>query len=530
VSTALSLGVGTINSLDYPEMSLTVDSHVAVLRSKHADTLRELAGVLSQVRTAMEAALHWKDILDASMGSPVNAMSFRSRLGWIAYERIVRSVFHNCVGYCILSQTEFKEDLNRDPLFRITPKHVRGFWRRVQQGLVPQPEFLTPEKITRECGIQRGLEGLAFGMLSLIQQRALSLGKARRDEGWIRNVLKDALRTIAIARHCDLTPEEIRLEPRSDPEYDMRPARLLQKLRPCFDHGCTELANDLRLGRSLPLVGAKKSALEIEFESLARSIGKARGAERFTLRPLSKLQALHRGKSGGDCSTDMIPIRALDPHHVFYAIYKGRRRMRGYIAVFEAYAMRAEGERERVLCIETINIPGAFFNHAQQDLLCLMDAVAQARGLTSPCVISVSEQTWNYDNHEVLVASRRFVEGIPVALYPADPSYWETYLVTFPNEGGYLSFARDRVPHKRSARSVVMKGPVLLSPEQGKPQGPQPDVRMLAPFDPEHEVLQPGTLQEAARIRALPQKVPITILRSSTGEHGFISDWPSFAP
>ncbi|MBK8048783.1 MAG: hypothetical protein IPK16_17660 [Anaerolineales bacterium] len=219
----------------------------------------------------------------------------------------------------------------------------------------------------------------------------------------------------------------------------------------------------------------------------------------FHCRPLPKIEALERGDLGGDCSSHAVPLRATSPHHVYYGIWENGKQQRGYMTVFEAWAVNEEEQRLPVLCLETINAPIAVFGAVQQDLLVIFDAIAQSRGFTSPIVLSMGYGTWNYSNAELLRQCRRFRQGEAVGLEPADPVCWRMYSRLSLEAYYYSSFMNYR-------------GSGLL--------------RILAPFDPVLDRVQPENLVEAQRLAALAPVTLQSTMQSEDGSRGFISSWP----
>lgn len=220
----------------------------------------------------------------------------------------------------------------------------------------------------------------------------------------------------------------------------------------------------------------------------------------FTCRPLDKLAALDRGTLAGDCSSSAVPLRATSPHHTYYGIWENDTQQRGYMTVFEAWAEREEGERVPVLCLETINVPIPIFDAVQQDLLVIFEAIAHSRGLHTPLVLTLGHGTWNYQNGTVLRHSRRFRQGEVVTLLPADPVHWQIYSRASGEAYYYNSFQS-----YRSAETI----------------------RILAPFDPAQDMIQPENLIESERLTALPPCKLIPTLRKGEEVAGFISAWPA---
>jgi hypothetical protein len=175
------------------------------------------------------------------------------------------------------------------------------------------------------------------------------------------------------------------------------------------------------------------------------------------------------------------------------------------MTVYEAWARLESGERRPVLCLETINVPIRTFDAVQQDLLRIFEAIAISRGLEPGLVLITNIQTWNYQNGEILKQSRRFRQGTPVELAPADPVSWNIYRLQSDEANQYTAFPIDgRKPRAYGAAPF----------------------RILAPFDPQQDAVEPENLAEAQRIEALPPRRLVVTARSQEGVEGFISEMP----
>jgi hypothetical protein len=283
-----------------------------------------------------------------------------------------------------------------------------------------------------------------------------------------------------------------------------------------FVHAPLELAQALHLppDQGLPrLNGGHVTELERRYRHVLRE---ASGSEQpgvadpaapvttYTCRPISKLAALERGQLGGDCSSEWVPFRALSPHHVYYGLFIAGVQQRGYMTVYEAWAELEAGQRQPVLCLETINAPLKPLAAVQQDLLLLFETVAHSRGLSGGLVLITDSGTWNYRNGEILKRSRRFRQGAPVRLYPADPVQWRLY-ERLTGEADYYN----------------------LFSQPGGDQHRRPNsLRILALFDPALDVVQPENRTEAERLAGLPPRQLIATAHDEQGVVGFISGWP----
>jgi hypothetical protein len=275
-------------------------------------------------------------------------------------------------------------------------------------------------------------------------------------------------------------------------------------------HAPLELAQALHIppGQGFPLLlGGHPTPLERRCRQLLTQAAGARQAAGddavthvFTCRPLSKLAALNRGALGGDCSSQSVPFRCLSPHHVYYGVFQGEMQQRGYMTVFEAWGEVETGERIPVLCLETINAPLKSFDSVQNDLTVIFDAIAEQQGLFPRVVLLTQRGTWNYHNGEVLRQCRRFRQGTPVDLFPADPICWGIYRALAAEARSYSCF---------------------------EPTYEVAPFRILAPFDPRLDRINPANLVEAERIRSLPRSQQEVTIRTDKDAAGYISQLPA---
>jgi hypothetical protein len=70
----------------------------------------------------------------------------------------------------------------------------------------------------------------------------------------------------------------------------------------------------------------------------------------------------------------------------------------------------------------------------------IFEAIAAGRGLSQGLIVTTRIGTWNYANGEAIRYSRRFRQGQPVNLYPADPVTWNVYSHLLPEAKSYNSF------------------------------------------------------------------------------------------
>lgn len=278
------------------------------------------------------------------------------------------------------------------------------------------------------------------------------------------------------------------------------------------------IPHDERLPRS-----RRHDSLEAQARRLLRQLGRGRDRQvapalAFEVRPLGRLEALHRGDLAGDCSSRSIPLRALDPHHVYYGLYLDGQPTEGYVGLHEAWAAVAgQSDRIPVLVLETINVPYLPGVEGNIDLVVLFQAVAAGRGLR--LVLSLRDETWNYGNNQPLRTTRFWREGCRVVLSPADPVQWWLYDAATREAGYYTSLPRPtRGRHPRL-------GPA--APLPGASANGATEAVLLPPFDPELDRIHAANAAEASRIaRRAATPLRVTARAKDGRPAGFITEWP----
>lgn len=507
-SQALNLllaGAGTLRRMDYPSFSLACRPSATLIGLK---TLAEL------INLAKELQSFHASISSANAEAVVNLVSDKCQemrgitLPAVTCQEIISTFERHVIGYVLLKTRILHSQLAQAP-FRLRRKHIRRFWTDHAAGQLADltaPETLA--ELRRDYALDLIEEGLAHALLDYLHH-AWPCGDGQMIV--LKEEFSFALRLLALVYTLEppLFPwptapiDEAGLECGND---------LVDFLLKQIKHAPLELAQALLLppSQGLPLLnGGQETELERRFQRLLREV--AGGAveaqpgsdvsQHFTCRPLSKIAALDRGALGGDCSSGSVPLRALSPHHVYYGLFAGEVQQRGYLTVYEAWAETEAGERLPVLCLETINVPLPHFNSVQQDLLLIFEAIAKSRGLYPHLVLITEMGTWNYQNGELLRQSRRFRQGRPVRLGPADPVHWQLYDRLTVEADYYNAFNRVSPHHKGL-------------------------FRLLAPFQADFDRVQPENLAEAQRLAALPVRKLVVTARSEHGVAGFISELP----
>ena len=438
----------------------------------------------------------------------------RDRLEPVVYERIYEGV----VAYVLLTREVLASD-EGFPAFRIRNRHTRRFW--AENAGMARP-FLTDEgpfELSTRFGLDALVEGIVHACLANLRT---SWPGAAADDAETESRLVQVLRTASLAYGGPVAPRYLlpgaQLNPNSE-RLDESARRILDQLWLRFMSAPTEVSGRLCLpaGQGLPtLPGGQPTALELRFRRFTNKLSKARcgggreevaEAKVFDLRPLSKHAALDRGRLGADCSSVYLPYRALSPHHTYYGVFRDGVVVRGYIGVFEAWAVADEGSRFPVLCLETVNVPIDDFDGMHEDIVVLLEGVAQSRGLFPGLVLVHGSGTWNHWNERDHLASPRFKQGTKVTLAPADPVVWHAYASHLAENEVY-------------------------SPFEPRPEdyAPVAGHRLLAPLEDVSVRIESENRAEAARLISLgPRKLIPTAWDDGGDVIGFISELPDVA-
>lgn len=494
----LTFGGGSLRSLDYPEFRVV--GHVALvdLKPEQEQELGELAEGLNRQRQLLN---------DARRG-PEALLSTLSPELWGGLDAEVRRRLVEQIGRSALAYV----GLRRVPGLggvRLRRAHLVEYWQR--PGPRPHEIAEARDENPHADPDARALEGLVSALLAELHQPH---GGDEAQQTALKELLIEAARAVANCYAWQALPY---LRP-----GDLSSASgLIDALLRCFDHAPRELAQALGVdpAQGLPrLRGGQVGALERRFRRLHREVlrgRKAKGGEGVTYvcKPLPKEVALARGMLGRDCSSFSVPLRALSPHHVYYGIFdEAGQQQQGYLTVYEAWACTKGGAARPMLCLETINEPKGLLGGAQQDLLVIFEAIARSRGLHPGLVLITDRGTWNYANGSELARCRRVRRGTPVWLSPADPVTWRIYQRVCVEARHYSAFD-----------GSYDGGGMLLRHDVDGGEGRSP-MALLAPFDPEHDVVRPENLAEARRLASLPPRELRVTCRDEQGDTlGFIS-------
>jgi hypothetical protein len=509
----LAAGAGTLHRMDYPQFSLTCRATAAGLPAVSMEILGEMVQVAHELYDLNER-------LTADSLGCVSALID----GWSRYaaqaplpettvQRVAEAVTAHAIAYVMLKEVTLREQMAQAP-FRIRRKHIRRWW--AEQGGVGSACLSIPrnlEELQQAFSLDLVKEGLVHALLDQLDARRPA---GSGEDASLKEALIFALRMICLTYDFSrpwLPDFGVLREQDVDHGRDLADFMIKQMV-----HAPLEMAQALLIphDQGFPLMlGGHLTPIEREGRRLLEQASGASarqldgGATKtFTCRPLAKLAALERGTLGGDCSSETVPFRALSPHHTYYGIFENGVQQRGYMTVFEAWAqIDATGQKIPVLCLETINVPMRAFDAVQQDLLVIFDAIAASRGLYPRIVLITGIGTWNYQNGEVLRLSRRFRQGQPIHLSPADPIQWQLYGRLTAEARYYSSFDPDGGPWpgRRSTDTF----------------------RILAPFDPQVDLVQPENLAEARRLSAMPTRKLIVTAKTEEEAVGFISEMPA---
>ncbi len=468
----LQLGAGTLARQDYPTFALVSRPAVHAVSEKLEAALRDSVAQLAAMSEAVQN-LETGSVLAALVGGPLPIPTDLT-------DRITR---HACAYATLAAQV-------LPPGTLIRRRHIRRFWQRKDTSQADPPQTLA--ELRSRYGGDPLIVAVAHALLDAMRgdaELAETLTPAQR------LCLREALRHLSLLYR---RAEQVGPEPRD----------LVDHLVQALENAPLELSDALGIHQPqrLPrMAGGARTNFE---ESVRRQIRSATGfrsdgsgedaIRRYECRPLSKAAALKRGDLAGDCSNDVVPNRALSPHHIYYGVFEDGTQKRGYLTVFEAWGRTRAGERHRVLCVETINVPLATFDAVQPDLLRLFDAVARSRGLQAPVVVIDDVGTWNFGNVYTIKQLRRYRGGSEVFVEPADPVLWLAYEKLSGEAGRYCAFSANT------------------------------PMRQLSAFDADLDRVQPENVAEAERLEAMIPHRPVTTAHGYDGEPiGFISAMPA---
>jgi len=393
---------------------------------------------------------------------------------------------------------------------RIGRRTLRRVWRREEADRIADLAELGAEH-----GTELLVEGLVQGLLVHLVDRAAGseTHRARDKRAAVRGLrLLTLIWSFETPSWLERAVPQPVLFDAAEPWLDEAETRqAVDLLARVVRQTPSELAQALGLPeeQSLPMLpGGARCVFEQEAQRLLDQLTPRAGVETdstaeatvFECRPLSKVEALGRGDLGGDCSSGTVPFRCLSPHHTYYGIWRNGEQQRGYLTVYEAWARQPDGSSAPTLCLETINAPLPLFDAIQLDLVHLLEAVAQSRGLGARLALVTEWWAWNYLNGESLRCARPSRAGHETDLAPADPWAWSLYEQLMPDEAStYTSF-------RSSSRCRLM-------------QQTQADL----------DRLQPENVEEAKRLGALPRCMVQPTAWEGEEVRGFISGWPGAA-
>jgi hypothetical protein len=508
----LMAGGGMLLRMDYPSFTLICRPSISLVRletlAKLVDLAMRMVRLRDQIVTFTQSSLaQWieETYLDLSNNTLPAELALQ----------VASSLEQHAIAYLMLKEHVLRDVFQAAP-FRLRRKHIERFWQD-HETLETLPFTIASgfQDLRAELGDEALLEALAHALLDHFKDDWDAPEPVAK---LLKETLLRLLRSAAIVFRLQQPwlPPEGRQVREDDLE---RTGDIVNFLIQQTENAPLELSQALLIDpqQGLPrLAGGRLTDLEADCRRLMKVIAgvsqeKISGGQArvFTCRPISKIAALDRGNLAGDCSSGSVPLRSLSPHHTYYGIFENDVQQRGYMTVYEAWAVvinkkgEETGERFPVLCLETINVPIRVFDSVQQDLLVIFEAVARSRGLSERLVLITSSGTWNYQNGEVLRQSRRARQGKSVRLFPADPAIWSVYkLLT--HEGNYYTafYEGAASPYYRD------------------------NFRLLDPLQPDIDQVEPENLAEAQRIATLPPKRLCLTARDEHGPAGFISEFP----
>ncbi len=502
----LLAGGATLRRMDYPAFDLVCRPTLSQMRLETFSGLVEAARELCEMhrqflRLDRERWAEWI----SRMYADLHAASLPRRVS----QKIASVLERHAIAYLMLKERVLREEMRAAP-FRLRNRHIERFWVEQESG---ESQVSTPVDLAalrEQFDFERVQEALAHALMDHFKDH-WEEEPAVEPSHPLKETLLTLLRCVAITyrlRAPWLPYNELGEE---DLDHSVEVANFLIQQTA---NAPTEMAQALLLAphQGLPLLnGGQTTPLERRCRRLIREAAgvsqkkMSEGVARvFSCQPLSKVAALDRGSLAGDCSSASVPLRALSPHHVHYGIFENGVQQRGYITVYEAWAQEI-GKDERLprLCLETINVPIPVFLAGQQDLLVIFEAVARRRGLADGLVLITGIHTWNYQNGEVLRQCRRFRQGKAVRIIPADPVSWNVYHLLASEAEAYTAFFDDENAQRYSD-----------------------SFRILAPYQPDQDGIEPENLAEAQRIAEIAQREILVTARTESGPIGFISNLP----
>jgi hypothetical protein len=506
----LLAGGGMLHRMDYPAFTLVCRPSISLVRLETLAKLVDLAVRMVRLRDQMVSFTQTS--LAQWIEETYRDLSNTALPAELALQA-ASSLEQHAIAYLMLKEHVLREVFQAAP-FRLRRKHIERFWQD-QEVTETLPVIIPTElqSLRAEFGNEALLEALAHALLDHFKD---DWGAPEPVANGLKETLLRLLRSCAVI--FDLQKPWLP-EGRQVQEDDLeRTTDIVNFLIQQTEHAPLELGQALLVDpqQGLPrLAGGRLTDLEGDCRRLMKDIAGVRQekisggkARVFNCRPISKITALDRGSLAGDCSSGSVPLRCLSPHHTYYGIFENDEQQRGYITVYEAWAALSKkgeesGERFAVLCLETINVPLRVFDSVQQDLLVILEAVAKSRGLNERLVLITSSGTWNFQNGEVLRQSRRARKGKAVRLFPADPAVWSIYKLLMQEAHYYTAFYEGAVSSYYTDR-----------------------FRLLAPFRPELDPVEPENLAEAERIAAIPPKRLCQTASDEHGTAGFISEFP----
>jgi hypothetical protein len=481
-------GAGTLRRMDYPAFRLVLRPSISIVPRDLLEELVELTLNLVYKNQLLHDGTF--DQIVTKLFEDAESTAYR-RLPDAARRSLTRTLEEHAIAYVVLKTAVFADE----PI-KIRRRHLRAFAERKETLDEPPPASFA--ELRQQHGVDLAREGLCQALLC-------ELHEPWTEDAALGGALKEGF--IAVTRSIAATYRQGLVDPGTEVEEPaVRGFRLAQFLHARLVDAPIEIAAALGLGagQGLPrLSGGRLPEPEQRYRRVMKRLSGAvrtvSGEERvIECRPLPKTEAIARSKLGADCSSTYVPFRALSPHHVYYGLFEGGEQRPGYMTVYEAWAELPDGKRAAVLCLETINVPKDAPDSALQDIARIFESIAAARGLHPGLVLITGIGTWNYQSGPLLEQSRRFRRGTPVTLHPADPVTWGLYAAVTYESWSYSAF------------NVARTGAF----------------RLLAPFDPELDIVQPENEEEAARLRSAGERELIVTARSAEGPLGFISGWP----
>lgn len=508
----LASGGGTMAPVDWPSFEVvTKPRHRASADREDCEAIwtktQELGRLGMLLWNADPTVVAFRLVERATAGG-------RLRLGRDVVTAVEQRLVDHCVGYRALRSQEPSNTLRR----HLSPSDVQAAMARQPHGI---RHLLRPT-----------LEGLAHALLCWVQHPPPPLPRHPEIKESIITLLREAALVSALVVENERAWGDRPYAPFLEPQlyFGHVGAELLGGRPEVVGYGeAKALARALSrvvlegprllqaaLGvhptQQLPLLlGGHRLPIEREIGRLLARFGYGGSAapsepgQTLTLKPMQRVEALHRSGITDDCASRTIPFRAVVPGHAYYAIRNAEGQPVGYVSMGEAMAVNDRASTAvPVLYVDSINIRDEELHGNELDILAILQALARQRGLD--LALSLDQSTWNFRNMYWLKGVRAFQEGRDTCLLPADPVMWVVY----------HGLSREGDTY------TPLRNPIGLWVGL-----PSRDTRVLRELDPEKDGVSAFARSVVEGLRGqASQPLRVTVRYARGRPAGFVSRWP----